>query len=127
MALVALVIAALAASLVAADLTIAERALQEEAARARLRALLDGELASALGRLGQLQPQREEWRVWGGGEVAAQRERIAVDRYRIVVWARYAGRDGVVEAFIHKRPRGVLMVTSWRRLPAAERPPPPDQ
>jgi hypothetical protein len=127
MALVALVIAALAASLIAADLTLAERALREEAIRARLRVLLDGELASALARLDKLAPQREAWREWGEGEVAARRERVGgVDRYRVVVWARYAGREGVVEALVWRRLGAGLQVLSWRRLPAAERPAPPD-
>src|SRR6185436_20517997 len=55
-ALLALLIASMAAAFLAEDLALREKALQEEAARFHVRALLDGALADALARLADRRP-----------------------------------------------------------------------
>lgn len=112
-ALLALLIASMAAAFVAEDMMLRERAMQEEAARLHVRALLDGALADALARLADdrsIEPR--QW--WGGGRTDV--ERIPTDddqRIRLRVHATYAARHGAAEADVHLLPVRVL---AWRRI-----------
>jgi hypothetical protein len=116
LALVVLVIAALAASLVAADLTLRERSMRDEAMRARLRAMLDGEMATALARLAHHRPQPPEVRQWAGGEVSARRQTVSAGRYRLQVRARYSTLQAAAEAVVVRPPGRLPRVVRFRRL-----------
>jgi hypothetical protein len=118
LALVTLFIAALAAALVAADVGLRERAMRDEALRARLRAMLDGEMATAMGLLAYGQPQPTESRRWaGGGEVRSEREGLSPARYRLRLHASYATLRAAAEAEVVRTPGHVPRVLSFRRLP----------
>ncbi|HEV8239683.1 MAG TPA: hypothetical protein VGS57_09960 [Thermoanaerobaculia bacterium] len=112
-ALLALLIASMAAAFVAEDLALREKALQEEAARFHLRALLDGALADALGRLAEHRALESEER-WGAGFTSVERgpalgENQAVLRVR----ATYMARRGSAEALVQLYPE--VAVLSWQR------------
>ena len=113
-ALLALLIASMAAAFLAEDLALREKALQEEAARFHVRALLDGALADALARLADRRPLESEER-WGAGFTAVER-RAGTDENHIVlrVTATYMARRGAAEADVILLPEvGVL---GWRRI-----------
>jgi hypothetical protein len=116
-ALGVVVFAALAASLVAADLTLRERAMRDEAMRARLRAMLDGEMATALALLAHRRPQPTAARPWAGGEVSTERQRISPGRYLLRVQARYATLQAAAEAEVVRVPGRLPRVVRFRRLP----------
>ena len=113
-ALLALLIASMAAAFVAEDLMLRERAMQEEAARLHVRALLDGGLADALARLADsrsIEPRL--W--WGGGRTdVATRPTDFPNRIYLRVDATYAARRGAVEAEVLTSPS--VTVLSWRRM-----------
>ena len=112
-ALLALLIASMAAAFLAEDLALREKALQEEAARFHLRALLDGALADALARLAEDRSLESEER-WGAGFTSVER-RAGTDEKHIVlrVTATYMARRGAAEADVILLPE--VMVLSWRR------------
>jgi hypothetical protein len=114
-ALLALLIASMAAAFVAEDLMLRERAMQEEAARLRVRALLDGALADALARLADdraIEPRL--W--WGGGRTDVERDESGMPPGQAVlrVYATYAARRGAAEARVLIVPS--VRVLSWRRI-----------
>ena len=113
-ALLALLIASLAAAFLAEDLTLREKALQEEAARCHLRALLDGALAEALARLADHRPLESGER-WGAGFTAVERRPGGSEHQAILrVRASYMARRGAAEALVLLEPK--VMVLSWRRI-----------
>lgn len=112
-ALLALLIASMAAAFVAEDITLREKALQEEAARFHLRALLDGALADALARLAEDRSLESEER-WGAGFTSVEMFDAGPNRVRLRVSASYRARHGAAEAIVEvglTRPR----VISWHR------------
>ena len=113
-ALLALLIASMASAFVAEDLILREKALQEEAARQHVRALLDGALADALARLADhrsIEPRL--W--WGGGRTDVEtRPTDLPNRIYVRVYATYAARRGAVEADVLTSPS--VTVLSWRRI-----------
>lgn len=112
-ALLALLIASMAAAFVAEDLMLRERAMQDEAARQHVRALLDGALADSLARLADHRSIEEE-QSWGGGRIDV--ERIDGETENVIylrVRAEYAARRGAAEARVLLFPVTVL---SWRRI-----------
>jgi hypothetical protein len=113
-ALLALLIASMAAAFLAEDLALREKALQEEAARFHLRALLDGALADALARLADGRSLESEER-WGAGFTSVER-RPGEREYEEVlrVHATYMARRGAAEALVRVEPR--VMVLAWRRV-----------
>lgn len=111
-ALLALLIASMAAAFLAEDLALREKALQEEAARIHLRALLDGALADALARLADHQPLESEER-WGAGFTTVESIPTTEDRVTLRVTATYMARRGSVEADVILVPQ--VAVLSWRR------------
>jgi hypothetical protein len=113
-ALLALLIASMAAAFVAQDIMLRERAMQEEAARLHVRALLDGGLADALARLAD--DRSIEPRVWWGGGRAdvSTRPTGIPNRVFLRVDATYAARRGAVEAEVLTSPS--VTVLSWRRV-----------
>ena len=125
LALLALLLASMAAGFVATDLAWRHRALQEEAARAHLRALLDGAFAEALARLDAGLSVIGEEREWGGrgtgGRTVADAIALGPRRYRVRVEASYAGRRGAVEALVATAP---VRVERWGRV-ATSAPPRP--
>ena len=118
-ALVTLLLAGVAAGLVGTDLAIRHRALREEATRAHLRAMIDGEMASALARLDALEPQAGAPREWAGGEVQAERTMTGPGRYHLLVRARYFASRAAAEADVVVPVRRPPRVIAFRRLPAA--------
>jgi hypothetical protein len=115
-ALLALLIASMAAAFVAQDLMLRERAMQEEAARLHVRALLDGALADALARLADgrsIEPRLS----WGDGRADVEKiegEPVPEGQAILRVYATYAARRGAIEAHVLMSPVTVL---SWRRIP----------
>jgi hypothetical protein len=119
LALVTLLLASIAAGLVALDLTWRERALQEQAARAHLRAQLDGEMATAVARLAADLPVDADEHRWPGnvtGTSSAEAEELASHRFRVTVHADYAGRRGAAQALVVTRPE--TRVFAWHRVTA---------
>jgi len=115
-ALLALLIASMAAAFLAEDLALREKALQEEAARFHLRALLDGALADALARLAEDRSLESEER-WGAGFTSVERRSAGADQPDqaiLRVNATYMARRGAAEALVRLEPR--VMVLSWRRV-----------
>ena len=111
-ALLALLIASMAAAFLAEDLALREKALQEEAARFHVRALLDGALADALARLADRQPLESEER-WGAGFTSVESIPSGANRVVLRVTATYMARRGAAEADVILLPE--VMVLSWRR------------
>jgi hypothetical protein len=112
-ALLALLIASMASAFVAEDMMLRERAMQEEAARLHVRALLDGALADALARLADdrsITPRL----AWGGGRADVETSPNGPSRIRLRVSATYAGRRGAAEADVLTSPK--ITVLSWRRV-----------
>jgi len=111
-ALLALLIASMAAAFLAEDITLREKALQEEAARFHVRALLDGALADALARLADRRPLESEER-WGAGFTSVESIPTGANRVVLRVTATYMARRGAAEADVILLPE--VMVLSWRR------------
>jgi len=111
-ALLALLIASMAAAFLAEDLALREKALQEEAARFHVRALLDGALADALARLADNRPLESEDR-WGAGFTSVESIPNGANRVTLRVRATYMARRGSAEADVILLPQ--VMVLSWRR------------
>lgn len=111
-ALLALLIASMAAAFLAEDLALREKALQEEAARFHVRALLDGALADALARLADHQPLTGEER-WGAGFTSVESHSTGANRVTLRVTATYMVRRGSAEADVILVPQ--VAVLSWRR------------
>ena len=112
-ALLALLIASMAAAFVAQDLALREKALQEEAARFHLRALLDGALADALARLAERRPLESEER-WGAGFTSVESRETDENNVILRVRATYMARVGAAEALVQVRPE--VVVLSWHRV-----------
>jgi hypothetical protein len=113
-ALLALLIASMAAALVAADLALRERALQEEAARAHVRGLLDGAIADALAREAAHRPLIDE-DAWGGGTTTVEKIERPPLQFVLRVTATYKAHRGAAEALVLRTLSGPR-VQSWRRL-----------
>lgn len=112
-ALLALLIASMAAAFLAEDLALREKALQEEAARFHVRALLDGALADALARLADHRPLESEDR-WGAGFTSVERFPGADENHTVLrVNATYMARRGSAEALVLLYPQ--VAVLSWHR------------
>jgi hypothetical protein len=126
-ALVTLLIAGVAAGLVGTDLAIRHRALREEATRAHLRAMIDGEMATALARLAAREAQLTLPRPWAGGEVEAERVRTGPGRYHLRVRAHYFASWAAAEADVVVPAGRPPQVLAFRRLPAAAAVPRPAQ
>ena len=118
-ALVTLLLAGVTAGLVGTDLAIRHRALREEATRAHLRAMVDGEMATALALLDARRPQEDSFRDWAGGEVQAERVRTGLGRYHVRVRARYFASWAAAEADVVVPAGRPPQVLTFRRLPAA--------
>ena len=118
-ALVTLLLAGVTAGLVGTDLAIRHRALREEATRAHLRAMIDGEMATALALLDARRPQEGSFREWAGGEVQAERVRTGLGRHHVRVRARYFASWAAAEADVVVPAGRPPQVLSFRRLPAA--------
>ncbi len=112
-ALLALLLTSVAAALVAEDLSLRERALQEEAARMHVRALLDGALADALARLAAHDAPRER-EPWGGGATTCESVSFPPNNVRLRVTATYDGRQGAAVALVVIGVDGPRVV-SWAR------------
>jgi len=118
LALLVLLLASIAAGLVATDLTWREKALQEEAARAHVRALLDAALATSLARMANgigCNVEEERW----DAAVPASTEALCEDKgsHQFLVHARatWGSRRGAADALVLS---GVgTRVLSWRRVP----------
>jgi hypothetical protein len=118
-ALVTLLIAGVAAGLVGTDLALRHEAMREEATRAHLRAMIDGELATALARLDAGEPQPTSRRAWAGGEVEAERQLTGLGRYHLRVRARHFASWAAAEADVVVPAGRPPQVLAFRRLPAA--------
>jgi hypothetical protein len=110
----------MAAGFVAEDLALRERALQEEAARAHLRGLLDGAMAEGLAYLAIPRPLPAGVRAAGTGDGTIEMRRVPISHLQVwlLVRATYAGRAGAAYALVWLSPSGPR-VQSWHRMPAA--------
>jgi hypothetical protein len=122
-ALVTLLIAGVAAGLVGTDIALRQRAMREELTRAHLRAMIDGEMATALALLDEGHAQPTERRRWAGGEVEAERTTTATSadaiRYTIFVRARYFASWAAARADVLVPAGRPPQVLHFERLPAA--------
>ena len=118
-ALVTLLIAGVTAGLVGTDLSIRHRALREESTRAHLRAMLDGEMATALALLDARQPQPDTPRRWAGGEGRAERTLTGPGRWYLRVRVRYHASWAAAEADVVVPAGRPPRVLAYRRLPGA--------
>ena len=118
LALVALLVTSLAAGLVAGTLALEQRQHLRQVESARLRALLDAAVSTAVARVVEDARYTGHEEVFGGGFFVVEAERTGKATVSLRIGARYRSRVAAGEATIALLTEDGPKVVRWRALPA---------